>query len=203
MSLLGTQVYANPSQPIWQPFGTGGGGGGTGPTGPTGATGPTGPAGTNGTNGSTGPTGPAGVPGILVLQPTVGSTWSANVFATFTNLTTLYTNTSDVTYGAGTGVVTFNTAGLYKVNLNVGFTDGSGPNPGDVYMWADVKDASANVVQRVSQATGGDFGSGTPQQFINVTAPGWTITYTFGTNTNLTFTSFFAPNFNSDITRIA
>ena len=197
MSLLGSQVYANPSQPIWQPFGTGGGGGGTGPTGPTG---PTGATGTTGSTGSTGPTGPSGVPSILVLQPEVGSTWSANVFATFP-LKTLYTNTTDLSNN-GLGVVTFNTAGLYKVNLNVGFTDGSGPNPGDVYMWADVRDASANVVQRVSQATGGDFGSGTPQQFVNASA-GWTITYTFGTNTNLTFTSFFAPNFNSDITRIA
>ena len=36
MSLLFNGSYANSTQPIWSPFGTGGGGGPTGPTGPTG-----------------------------------------------------------------------------------------------------------------------------------------------------------------------
>lgn len=44
MSLLGTQVFANPSTPCWVPAGGGGGG----PTGPTGSIGPTGPAGGGG-----------------------------------------------------------------------------------------------------------------------------------------------------------
>lgn len=51
MSLLGTQVFANPTTPIWAAVGTGGGA--TGPTGPAGSTGATGPAGPTGGGGGT------------------------------------------------------------------------------------------------------------------------------------------------------
>lgn len=47
MSLLGSQVYANATTPLWTPAGSGGGP--TGPTGTSGPTGPTGPAGGGGT----------------------------------------------------------------------------------------------------------------------------------------------------------
>jgi hypothetical protein len=161
-----------------------------GPAGPAGETGPAGPA---------GETGPAGVSDILILQPAVGSTWTAGVFTAFP-FTTFYTNTSDLT-NLSNGTITINTPGLYKVNLNVGFTDGSGPVPGDVYMWADIKDADGSTIQRITQGTGGQYSSGTPQQYVNA-GSNWTINYTFGTNTNITFSSFYAPNFNSDITRI-
>ena len=50
MSLLANQSYANPSRPLWAPFGSSGGGstGPTGPSGSTGATGATGPSGGGG-----------------------------------------------------------------------------------------------------------------------------------------------------------
>lgn len=48
MSLLGSQVFANPGQPLWAPYGSGGSTGPTGPAGPTGTIGPTGPTGGGG-----------------------------------------------------------------------------------------------------------------------------------------------------------
>lgn len=61
MSLLGTQVFANTTQPIWMPYGQGV----TGPTGPfgVGPTGPQGPRGFQGTQGNPGVTGPTGASG--------------------------------------------------------------------------------------------------------------------------------------------
>jgi hypothetical protein len=70
MSLVPSISYANRTQSVWAPFGSGGGGGGTGavgPTGPAGATGAKGPTGDQGPQGITGPqptgTGPGGPTG--------------------------------------------------------------------------------------------------------------------------------------------
>lgn len=49
MSLLGSQVYANPARPLWISVDSSGVIGPTGPAGPTGGTGPTGPTGPVGT----------------------------------------------------------------------------------------------------------------------------------------------------------
>lgn len=62
MSLLGTQVFASTTQPLWTPYGSGVTGP-TGPLGPTGDVGPTGPQGIPGSASSTGATGPQGVTG--------------------------------------------------------------------------------------------------------------------------------------------
>lgn len=69
MSALPGSVYANTTQPCFQPFGTGGGSGGTGPAGPTGAVGATGPAGPTGAAGVTGAVGATGAAGLGVTGP--------------------------------------------------------------------------------------------------------------------------------------
>lgn len=63
MSMLPNSLYANPQQPCFAPFGSGGGTGTIGPTGPAGATGPQGSAGTASATGATGPTGASGITG--------------------------------------------------------------------------------------------------------------------------------------------
>lgn len=60
MSTIPSTVYANESQPCFQPFGSGGPTGFTGPAGPTGSTGPIGVPGSATSTGATGPTGAAG-----------------------------------------------------------------------------------------------------------------------------------------------
>lgn len=76
MSALQRQTYANATQPLFQPFGTGG------PTGPSGSTGPTG---ASGSAGSTGPTGPAAgaiqqiISSTKTISPLTGSPSFFNV----------------------------------------------------------------------------------------------------------------------------
>ena len=80
MSALPAAVYANPSQPCFAPFGSGGGTGTIGPTGPAGATGPQGASGTADATGATGPAGPTGdigptgAPGLATSTGATGPT---------------------------------------------------------------------------------------------------------------------------------
>jgi len=66
-SLVPSSTFANPTEPLWAPAGSGGATGATGATGPTGATGATGPAG----SGSSGP-----VVESLLLQIVGGTAYS-------------------------------------------------------------------------------------------------------------------------------
>lgn len=111
MSALRRQTYANDTQPLFQPFGTGG------PTGPSGSTGPTG---ASGSAGSTGPTGPASA----AIQQIISST---KTISPLTGSPSFFT--------VDNGFVTVN-GGEYDVQLRGVFSLDSGtPAAGDVVVY--------------------------------------------------------------------
>ena len=196
MSLLGNQVYAGPTQPIWQPFGTGGGGGSTGPTGPSG---PTGPTGSTGVPGSTGPTGPSGND-TLILTSVAGTIYPGGYAAVPSLLQTFFTNTTDIVQTSGSRV-TFGSSGVvYKVESSAGgsfcdFVDGS--------IFVEVYNNLGVLQYLGSFPQGGACAGSSTNTFVKPTAPGWYVELIYSGNPGVTITAVQEQRLNVVITRIA
>lgn len=113
MSLLGTQVFANPTTPIWLSAST------VLPPGPTGPIGPTGPP-----MGFTGPTGPTGATGPVAFAPSYASFYSTDTQTLITNAETVVTHngtfisTPDIIL-LTPSTIQVNTTGVYKFLYSV------------------------------------------------------------------------------------
>lgn len=168
MSALGSQVFANPTTPIWLSAST------IVPTGPTGFTGPTGPQGPMGTaantgatgpTGFTGPTGPTGVPGSATntgatgpTGPTIFTPYYASFGSSVSQTggtNTVQVMTHDTTFVAGAGIVlsspttiTVTNAGTYVLNFSVQVAKAGG-NLSTLKVWLRVN--GANVPLTASQ----------------------------------------------------
>lgn len=145
MSALPKQSYANISQPLFQPFGSGGGGS----TGPTGSIGPT------GSSGSTGPTGAAGggsSPSYYSFRITQGQTITGG-FGTRAMPLTQYaqSGTTFLSSPVSTGKYQINTGGLYRIDLVSGGTE---CEETESSVWVNILDSSSNLLEQ-SVATGG------------------------------------------------
>lgn len=116
MSLLGSQVFANSSRPLWLSVDSSGV---VGPTGPTGSTGPT------------GPTGPAGS-SYPVLTGTMSSIGNAN-----TNNT--------ITFGSMLAGNVLAPGGIYQLNYTVKLTNPSTIHP-NILVDVLPSSAAANLV---------------------------------------------------------
>lgn len=118
MSLLGSQVYANPSTPIWLSAGT------PLPPGPTGPIGPTGPP--MGDTGPTGPTGFTGYTGVAggTFAPSYASFYSTAIQPLTTGAETVvsyngtFISTPDIILSTPS-TIQVNTTGVYKFLYSV------------------------------------------------------------------------------------
>lgn len=204
MSLLGTQVYANPATPIWQPFGTGGGGatGPTGPVGPTGPAGPTGPSGDTGPSGPSGPSGPTGPAGsslpLAVFNVPIGTSFPGGFVFVPCPLASYYTNTSDFTLTAP-NTITFADAAVYKVECCNG---GSICDFVDTNLHAEVYN-QAGVLQYNGTACFGSLCNGSVSVvYITTLAPNWYVNIIYRGNNPTTITAAFQQYLNVSATRL-
>jgi hypothetical protein len=182
---------------LYIPYTSGGGSGATGPTGPTGPTGATGSAGSTGDTGPTGSSG-ASTP-MLILNSPIGTSYPGGYVATPTTLSSMYSNTSDITLTAP-NKITFGTAGgVYKIECCSG---GALCDFVDSNLFCSVYDEN-NIFQYYGMANAGTLcNAGASVCFVKPLAAGWYVTVTYRANNPVTITTAFQQYINVSVTRL-
>lgn len=146
MSALPKQSYANATQPIFTPFGSGGG-----PTGPSGAIGPTGASGSNGATGPTGASGGGSTPSYYSFRVTQGLTLPGGFGTNAMPLTQYAQSGTTFLTNVATGKYEITTSGLYRIDMVSGGTE---CEETESSVWVNVLDSGSSTLEQ-SVSTGG------------------------------------------------
>lgn len=177
MSALPKQSYANLTQPLFTPFGSGGGP--TGSIGPTGTTGPTGSA------GSTGPTGASAGGGYYSFRATQGTTFTGGFVSNLMSLTEYAKSGSSFLTPTDSGSFQITSSGTYRIDCVSGGTE---CEETESSIWVNIFNSVPTQIEQ-SVATGGQGCYGGSSYTIVNLSSGFFIRFYIRNNASITISS--------------